>query len=99
MCMHVSIELPSELEEHIRREVVDLESVARESLLLELFRRGVLSHFELSQGLGIDRFETYALLKARGIFEGSLTNEDIEEDVRTLQFILDQANGRGKAEG
>jgi predicted HTH domain antitoxin len=88
MCLHVSLNLPAEVEERVRREVADLEGTARESLLLDLFRRGVLSHYELSQALGIDRFETDALLKARNVYEGSLNTEDLEEDWRTIEHLF-----------
>ncbi|HMN42178.1 MAG TPA: UPF0175 family protein [Phycisphaerales bacterium] len=88
MCLHISINLPDDVEKRIRAEVANLDATARESVLLDLFRRGVLSHSELSQALGIDRFETDAVLKGRGIFEGSLTAEDVEEDRRTIEFIL-----------
>jgi hypothetical protein len=90
MCFHVSINLPSDVEELVRREVADLDGAARESLLLDLFRRGVLTHYELSRGLGIDRFETDALLKKRGIFEGSPTMEDLEADRRAIDYYFQQ---------
>ncbi len=90
MCLNVSFNLPADLEDRLRREVPDLDANARESFLLDLFRRGVLSHFELSRALGIDRVETDALLKNRAIFEGSLTHEDVENDVQALKRLLDK---------
>ena len=59
-----------------------------EAYLLELFRRGQISHYELSQALGLDRFETDAYLKQHKIFEGSLTMEDLEQDRQTLERVL-----------
>ena len=88
MCLYVSLNLPPEVEARVRREVSDLEGTARESLLLDLFRRGVLSHYELSQALGIDRFEMDAWLKAKNVYEGSLTAEDVEEDWRTIEHLF-----------
>jgi len=55
---------------------------------VELFRRGKLSHLELSKVLGLDRFETDAYLKQHNIFEGSLTMEDLEADRQTLERVL-----------
>ena len=61
---------------------------AREASALELFRRGKLSHFELSQVLGLDRFQTDAYLIQHKVYEGSLTAEDLEADKRTLDRLL-----------
>ena len=92
MCLNVSFNLPADIEDRLRRELPDLDANAKESFLLDLFRRGVLSHYELSRALGIDRFETDALLKNRGIFEGSLTHEDVDNDVRALRRLLGKPN-------
>lgn len=86
MCLDVNLNLnlPADVEQRLRDEIKDLDRNARESVLLEYFRRGALSHYELSCALGITRFETDALLKQRGIFEGSPTVEDVERDRRAL---------------
>jgi predicted HTH domain antitoxin len=86
--MPVTIQLPTDVERRLRSEFSDLESEAREALALELFRRGRLSHFELSQILGLDRVETDALLKRHGVVEGSLTMQDLDEQSRALKGVL-----------
>ena len=86
--MAVTIELPAEVECKLRAQTPDLAESLKEAAALELFRRGALSHFELSQVLGRDRFETDAYLKSHGIFEGSLTSEDIDADRATLSRVL-----------
>jgi predicted HTH domain antitoxin len=88
MTVNVNLEFPSELEARIRQESPHLEADVREAYVLELFRQGRLSHFELSKVLGLDRFETDALLKRRNVFEGGLTMEDLEADRRTLDRVL-----------
>ena len=55
---------------------------------MELFRRGKLSHYELSRVLGVDRFETDAYLKRHNVFEGSPTMADLEADRRTLERVM-----------
>ena len=60
----------------------------REACALELFRRGKLSHYELSKLLGLDRFETDALLKRHNVVEGSLTMDDLDEQGETLDRVL-----------
>ena len=88
MCLHVSINLPPELDERIRRSVSDLSADARETYLLELYRRGLLDHVELSAALGFDRFQTSALLQHRKIYEGSQTMGDIDDDRRAIEQYM-----------
>jgi predicted HTH domain antitoxin len=84
MSLTVRLDLPPDLEERLRRDTPDLDADVKEAYAIELFRLGRLSHFELSRVLGLDRFETDACLKRRGVFEGSLTMKDLEADRRTL---------------
>jgi predicted HTH domain antitoxin len=86
--MAVSFQFPGDVEKRLRAESSDLDAEAREASALELFRRGRLSHFELSQVLGLDRFETDAYLVHHHVFEGSLTAEDIEADRQSLDKVL-----------
>lgn len=92
--MAVTIQLPVEVENRLRAENPDLDSQAKEVLAIDLFRRGRLSHFELSRMLGLDRFDTDAYLKRHDVFEGSLTMEDLEADRQTLERVLPAARGR-----
>jgi len=89
--MAITFQLPAGVEQRLRAQSPDLDSEAREASSLELFRRGKLSHFELSQVLGLDRFETDAYLKHHNVFEGSLTMADLEADRRTLENLLGPA--------
>ncbi len=88
MSLKVTLDLPPDLEEKLRRETANLDSEVKEAYVLELFRRGKLSHYELSRVLGLDRFETDAYLKRHNVFEGSLTMEDLEADRRTLDRVI-----------
>ena len=90
MSLTVTLNLPPDLEEKLRRETSDLNNDVKEAYALELFRRGRLSHYELSRILGLDRFETDAYLKHHNVFEGSLTMEDVEADIKTLHDVLSQ---------
>lgn len=84
MTVSITIDLPAELEEQLLRDTADLAGDVKEAYAIELFRRGVLDHYTLSQVLGIDRFETDAVLVRHQVFEGGLTIDDIEEDVKAL---------------
>jgi predicted HTH domain antitoxin len=86
--MSVTFDLPAELEKRLRAECADLDAEAREASALELFRRGKISHFELAQVLGLDRFQTDAYLIQHKVYEGSLTAEDLEADKQTLDRVL-----------
>src|SRR5579862_203158 len=74
--------------QQLRAETPDLDMQANEAVALDLFRKGKLSHFELSRVLGLDRFESDAYLKRHNVFEGSLTMEDLEADRQTLERVL-----------
>ena len=91
MPLNVTFESPAELEDRLRRESPDLATEVKEAYALELFRRGKLSHYELSWVLGLDRLETDAWLKRRQVFEGSLTMADLEADRETLDHVMKKA--------
>ncbi len=86
--MAVTIQLPSDLEQRLRADFTDLDAQAKETLALDLFRRGKLSHSELSRVLGIDRVEIDSYLKRHNVVEGSLTMQDLDEQSQTLNRVL-----------
>jgi hypothetical protein len=90
--MAVTFALPPEVERNLRQQLGDLDQAAKEALLLESFRRGTLSHYELSQALSLDRYETDAFLKKHEVLEGSLTSEDLELQRQALDRALGQAD-------
>src|SRR5436309_9927996 len=59
----VSFQLPADVEQQLRRELGDLNAVAKEAALVELYRHGQLSHGKLAESLGLSRYETDAVLK------------------------------------
>jgi predicted HTH domain antitoxin len=86
--MAVTFDLPADIEKELRQKVSNLEGQAKEALAIQCFRQGALTHLELSKILGLDRFETDALLSRHGVTEGTLTSEDLESDYRTLGRVL-----------
>ncbi len=84
-------ELPPDIEQRLRKETPDISKEVQEVFVLELFRRGKISHHELSCALELDRIETDAYLKKRGVFEGSLSFKDLEADYQTLQSLNSKA--------
>ena len=84
--MAVSFQLPSDLEQTLRHDLRDLDAVAKEALLVTLFRQRKLTHFELAKALGLDRFET----------EGVLHRHNVTEDLGSVEEYLAEARGLEK---
>lgn len=88
--MVVNVELPAEVELRLRAESPDLESDAKEAMLVELYRQDKISHYELSLALGLDRFETDGVLKKHNVTEGLPSLEELEEDLQHLRQLLNR---------
>ena len=86
--MNISFELPPNIERQVRANGADLNREAKEVYLIDLFRRGVVSHYDLGQALELDRFETNALLNRHHVTEGLLSHEDVDADVRSINDLL-----------
>lgn len=83
--MVVTVQLPPATEQRLRAETPDLESAAKEALVVEMYRQGRLTRYELSEALGLDRFETDAVLKRHRVPVDLATSEEIEESLRRLR--------------
>jgi hypothetical protein len=81
--MAVTFELPSEMEESLRKELDDLDRAAKEALLVDLHRQGKLTHHQLSTALGLTRLEADALLHRHEVFY-DLTAEDVIRESEEL---------------
>lgn len=84
--MEITVHLPDDLAAHPNpgRE-------ALESLVIEGYRSGQLSHYQASQLLGLSRFDFEAFLKSHNIEEHAYDVEDLEQDQATVRQLL--ANG------
>jgi len=63
----VTIEVPGDLEHELRAAGVDLDREARESFFVGLYRRGRITHDDLSDALGLGFDQTQQLLKDHGV--------------------------------
>ena len=90
--MPLTIDLPTDIEQELRRRVSDLDRQATESLAIQFFRQGILNHFQLSRVLELDRLETDASLKHHGVTEGTLSAEDLESDYEAINQALGKAH-------
>jgi predicted HTH domain antitoxin len=84
--MEITVHLPDDLAQHPNpgRE-------ALETLVIEGYRAGTLSHSEAGQLLGLSRFEFDGFLKERHIYDHAYDVEDLERDLTTLHEL--QAKG------
>jgi predicted HTH domain antitoxin len=86
--MSVTIQLPPEVENRLRAESPNLESLAREVVLVELYRREKLSRYELSQALGLTRFETDGLLQRHHVTEDLPTSAELAADLENARRLF-----------
>ena len=85
--MAIAIDIPSDLEQQLRRDMSDLDQVAREAALVELYRRNKITNYQLSQLLGISRYETDGILKAHGVYL-DITLEDVQREAALIEAML-----------
>ena len=83
--MTISFQLPQDIEDELRQYIEDLDEAAKESLLVELYRREKISRPQLSRALGIDRLATDGLLKRHQVTEDLLTVAEFDEELANLQ--------------
>jgi hypothetical protein len=85
--MTFTIELPEDLERVLRRDLGNLDLAGKEAMLVELYRQGTLTHHQLAQALGLDRFETEDVLQRHHVTEDLGTLDDYLADANTLQKL------------
>ncbi len=83
--MALTIQLPQELEQSLRKELGNLDEVAKEAMLVELYRQDKLTQHELSMALGITRLEVEAFLKRHKVVEDLPSSEEYEAALTRLR--------------
>ena len=80
--MEITVHLPDDLAEHANpgRE-------ALETLVIQGYRAGTLSHYQASQMLDMTRFEFDGFLKERNIEDHAYGVEDLDEDRKILRQL------------
>lgn len=86
--MPVCIDLPTELESQLRREIVDLDGAAKEALLVELYRQELITSHELALAMGLDRFAANDLLARHGVTEDLPSHAELQAEVAELESRL-----------
>lgn len=76
----MTIELPDELAEQIRKSSGDIGRLMLEAFAVESYRSGTVTGFQIQQLLGLkNRFELEAILKRAGVFR-EYTAEELALD-------------------
>jgi hypothetical protein len=75
MDIKLTVDLPPDAKNQLLAESPDFPQAVREGFLVNLYRRGMLSHAELEKALSLDRFQTDALLKRHTVTEQACTDE------------------------
>lgn len=86
--MAVTFELPPALEQQLRRDLVDLDELAKTSALVQLYRRQKLTHHELATALGLGRIETDELLARHGVTEDLMTVTEFTAQQSALSKLI-----------
>ena len=88
LAMSISFDLPADVEEQLRRDHANLDGLAKEAALVELYRQGSITQHQLGESLDKTRFEIDALLKQHNVTEDLVTAEEVAEQVATLRRLL-----------
>jgi predicted HTH domain antitoxin len=78
--MEITVHLPDDLAQH-----PDPGREALETLVIEGYRAGTLSHYQSSQILGISRFAFDDFLKRRGVDDHAYGVTDFERDQKVAR--------------
>lgn len=61
--MNISYEIPRDIEQELRASRPDINREAKEAYLIDLYRQERISHRQLADALGLNRYETDGVLK------------------------------------
>jgi hypothetical protein len=86
--MAVNIELPADVEHRLRAETANFDAEGKEAMLVELYRLGRLSRYELSLALGLSRFETDAVLQKHNVTEDLPTPQELAADLQRARELF-----------
>jgi hypothetical protein len=78
--MTLSIVIPDDIEVVLRQQLSDLDQAAKEACLVEFYRQGRLTHFQLASSLGLDGYSTDGVLKRHGV-EDPMTLEELKREI------------------
>ena len=86
--MSVTFQLPDDIEQQLRQDLTNLDQVAKEAALVELYRQATLTHHQLATALGLSRFETEDLLKRHSVTEDLITKEELDAQLAAAHKLV-----------
>lgn len=86
--MTVSFHIPPVIQEAIARSGLDPATTFKEAGLVELYRRGQISHGALADALGIARMEADAILRRYDVTDDLLTSDELRDQVDALRGLV-----------
>lgn len=84
--MTISFHLEDELQKQLTRDMGDLNTAAREALLIQAYRMGTLSIGRLASVLGVAVVDADAWLAERGV-STNYSAADFDTDLQTLRGL------------
>ena len=84
--MTISFELSRDIVQQIRTNGHDINDKAREAFLVEMYREHAISHRQLGEALGLERYETDGLLKRYNVGLG-MTLAEMRAEAEALQDV------------
>ncbi len=87
--MAIGFDLAASVEEQLRRELADLDVVAKEAALVELYRQERITHHQLGLSLGLERHETDGLLKRHKVVEDLPRAEELADQIATFRRLIE----------
>jgi hypothetical protein len=84
--MTISFELPQDIERQISGNGTDYNRDAREAYLVDLYRRDLITHYQLARALELSRYETDAVLKRHEVPMG-VSAEEMRAQAASLQGV------------
>ncbi len=82
--MSISFEIPHDIEQQLRGNGTDLNGEAREAYLVDLYRQDRITHHQLAEALGLNRYETDGVLKRHQVPSG-VTAEEMRAQADALR--------------
>jgi predicted HTH domain antitoxin len=87
MCeMNISFEIPRDIEQELRSDGLDVSREAKEAYLVSLYRQERITHHQLSEALGLSRYETDGVLKRHKVWL-ELTPEELAAQAASLRDV------------
>ena len=86
--MNINFDLPQDIEQRLRiaEAGADFSRDAKEAYLVDLYRQHKITHHQLGEALGLDRFDTDVLLNRHGV-ELELSLEEFNAEVASLREV------------